>query len=91
MRQRGVQILRPAKRNWHTTSSQNLTSGTSLCHYKDRHNKHNRKVRKEGFRKEISEKKEEGGAREKEGKDKGVGTEGGEKRKIRKEEERRES
>ena len=49
------------------------------------HNKHNHKVRKERFRKEISERKEEGGAREKEGKGKGGGTEGGGKRKIRKE------
>ena len=48
-------------------------------------------MRKEGFRKKISERKEEGGAREKERKGKGVGTEGGGKRKIRKEEERRES
>ena len=48
-------------------------------------------MRKERFRKEISERKEQGGAREKEGKGKEVGTEGGGKRNIRKEEERRES
>ena len=90
MRQRGVQILRPAKGHWHTTSasSQNIRSVEPAFIII---NKHNRKVRKERFRKKISERKEEGGAREKERKGKGVGTEGGEKRKVRKEEERRES